>query len=168
MDASTVGLVGVVVGGLLSAGTGFGAAFIQSKRDRDLWKHDELVRLADAEFLAIAEYLAAAGAWQTRLASFRAARRIEGHVDPAMLDTSAAEFYRRRFCAEMVTHDSDVRAALSGVLPELQTLFNLAIEGVDEAPWSLQWQAVDRSIAVAAECAQTQRQRRMPHLIDSL
>ena len=38
MDASTVGLVGVVVGGLLSAGTGFGAAFIQSKRDRDLWK----------------------------------------------------------------------------------------------------------------------------------
>ncbi len=168
MDASTVGLVGVVVGGLLSAGTGFGAAFIQSKRDRDLWKRDELVRLADAEFLAIAEYLAAAGAWQTRLASFRAARRIAGQVDPAMLDTSAAEFYRRRFCAEMVARDSDVRAALSGVLPELQSLFNLAIEGVDEAPWSLQWQAVDRSIAVAAECAQTQRQLRMPHLIDSL
>jgi hypothetical protein len=100
MDAATASIVGAAVGGLIGLVSAFGAASFQAAWDRDLWRRNERIRQTDTEFLAVAEYLAAAGAWRTRPSSYRATLAAGGPPDPAALDVAASEFYRRRFLAE--------------------------------------------------------------------
>jgi len=161
MDAPTATVVGAAVGGVIGMVSAFGAAWFQVGRDRDLWRRNERVRQTDAEFLAIAEYLAAAGAWRTRLASYRAMVSGGTPPDPDELDASANLFYRRRYAAEIVVGEADLRAQLAELLASLEDLFELAKQSAAPADWDRQWAAVEARLDATKDLARRVRDERL-------